>query len=58
VTPEELRAHCRSILTPYEVPAQIFVVGELPRGAALKVDRSRLTAMLDDLRSSTPTAAT
>jgi long-chain acyl-CoA synthetase len=58
VTPEDLRAHCRSILTPYEVPAQIFVVGELPRGAALKVDRSRLTAMLDDLRSSTSAAAT
>lgn len=58
VTPEELRAHCRSILTPYEVPAQIFVVDELPRGAALKVDRRGLTAMLEDLRSSTPTAAT
>jgi len=52
VTPEELRAHCRSSLAPYEVPAEVFVVSELPRGAALKVDRSRLTAMLDDLRSS------
>jgi long-chain acyl-CoA synthetase len=44
---EELRAHCRSTLTPYEVPAEVFVVDELPRGAALKVDRSRLLAMLE-----------
>lgn len=58
VTPDELRAHCRSILTPYEVPAQIFVVDALPRGAALKVDRRELTAILEDLRSSTPVATT
>ena len=48
-TGEELRAHCRDQLTPYEVPAAVFVVDELPRGAALKVDRRRLDAMLDDL---------
>jgi acyl-CoA synthetase (AMP-forming)/AMP-acid ligase II len=46
---DSLRAHCRTMLTPYEVPAQIFVVAELPRGAALKVDRRRLLAMLEDL---------
>jgi acyl-CoA synthetase (AMP-forming)/AMP-acid ligase II len=46
---EALREHCRSMLTPYEVPARIFVVDELPRGAALKVDRRRLIAMLEDL---------
>jgi long-chain acyl-CoA synthetase len=46
---DALREHCRATLTPYEVPARIFVVDELPRGAALKVDRRRLLAMLDDL---------
>ncbi|WP_145010793.1 class I adenylate-forming enzyme family protein [Mycobacterium marseillense] len=46
---EALHEHCRAILTPYEVPARIFVVDELPRGAALKVDRRRLIAMLEDL---------
>ena len=51
VTPEELRTHCRSSLTPYEVPAEIHIVDELPRGAALKVDRQRLTAMLEELRA-------
>lgn len=49
-TPEELRSHCRAMLTPYEVPAEIYVVDELPRGAALKVDRRQLTAMLEELR--------
>lgn len=44
-----LREHCRTLLTPYEVPARIFVVDALPRGAALKVDRRRLLAMLDEL---------
>jgi long-chain acyl-CoA synthetase len=46
---EALRAYCRATLTPYEVPAQVFVVDELPRGAALKVDRRKLLAMLDEL---------
>ena len=53
VDSEALRQHCRSVLTPYEVPASIFVVDELPRGAALKVDRRRLIAMLEDF--GTPT---
>lgn len=51
VTSEELRKHCRSSLTPYEVPAEVYIVNELPRGAALKIDHRRLTAMLDELRS-------
>jgi long-chain acyl-CoA synthetase len=46
---EALREHCRTTLTPYEVPARVFVVDELPRGAALKVDRRRLITMLDEL---------
>ncbi len=36
-------------MTPYEVPVRIFVVDALPRGAALKVDRRQLLAMLEDL---------
>jgi acyl-CoA synthetase (AMP-forming)/AMP-acid ligase II len=51
VTPEALREHCRSSLTPYEVPAEVHIVDELPRGAALKVDRRRLTTMLEELRA-------
>lgn len=46
---EALREHCRTTLTPYEVPARVVVVDALPRGAALKVDRRRLLAMLDEL---------
>jgi long-chain acyl-CoA synthetase len=52
-TGDELRAHCRASLTPYEVPAQVFVVDELPRGAALKVDRRRLVATLEKLAAVT-----
>jgi long-chain acyl-CoA synthetase len=52
-TGDELRAHCRASLTPYEVPAQVFVVDELPRGAALKVDRRRLVATLEKLSAVT-----
>lgn len=48
-TGDELRAHCRASLTPYEVPAQVFVVDELPRGAALKIDRRALVATLEKL---------
>ncbi|MDT5051208.1 MAG: long-chain acyl-CoA synthetase [Mycobacterium sp.] len=52
-TGDELRAHCRASLTPYEVPARVFVVDELPRGAALKVDRRRLVATLEKLTAVT-----
>ncbi|MGB9304725.1 MAG: AMP-binding protein [Mycobacterium sp.] len=55
VTPEALRTHCRSSLTPYEVPAEVYIVNELPRGAALKVDRRRLTSLLEELRADAPT---
>ncbi|WP_102143269.1 class I adenylate-forming enzyme family protein [Mycobacterium hubeiense] len=54
VSEEELRAHCRLLLTPYEVPARVFVVDELPRGAALKVDRRRLVATFQKLRGERP----
>jgi long-chain acyl-CoA synthetase len=52
-TGDELRAHCRASLTPYEVPVQVFVVDELPRGAALKIDRRRLVATLEKLTAVT-----
>jgi long-chain acyl-CoA synthetase len=52
-TGDELRAHCRASLTAYEVPVQVFVVDELPRGAALKVDRRRLVATLEKLTAVT-----
>jgi acyl-CoA synthetase (AMP-forming)/AMP-acid ligase II len=52
-TGDELRAHCRASLTPYEVPVRVFVVDELPRGAALKVDRRRLVATLEKLTAVT-----
>ena len=39
-------------------PARVFVVDELPRGAALKVDRRRLIAMLEDLGLPAETLAT
>jgi acyl-CoA synthetase (AMP-forming)/AMP-acid ligase II len=49
VDADALRQHCRETLTPYEVPARVYVVDALPRGAALKVDRRRLVAMLEEL---------
>jgi len=55
-TAEELRTHCRSSLTPYEVPGEVHIVDELPRGAALKVDRRRVITMLERLRASASTA--
>jgi acyl-coenzyme A synthetase/AMP-(fatty) acid ligase len=50
---ETLRQHCRATLTPYEVPARVLVVDALPRGAALKVDRRQLLAMLEQLDTET-----
>jgi acyl-CoA synthetase (AMP-forming)/AMP-acid ligase II len=46
---DALRQHCRATLTPYEVPARVYIVDALPRGAALKVDRRRLLTMLEEL---------
>jgi len=53
-TSEELRQHCRTSLTPYEVPAAIYIVDELPRGGSMKVDRRSLIEMLDRLRLAPP----
>lgn len=54
----ELLALCRAGLTPYEVPAHILVVDELPRTPSSKVSRvelldlvaARLTPVKEDLR--------
>ncbi|MET4426844.1 fatty acid--CoA ligase family protein [Mycolicibacterium sp. 624] len=51
VAAEELREFCRKTLTPYEVPARVYIVDELPRGASMKIDHRRLVAMLTDLTS-------
>lgn len=45
-SPEDLRDHCREFLAPYEVPSAVHILDELPRGAALKVDRRRLLSEL------------
>lgn len=37
--PEELRKLCREVLMPYEVPATVLVVDQLPRTASAKVSR-------------------
>ncbi|UXA11555.1 fatty acid--CoA ligase family protein [Mycobacterium sp. SMC-8] len=49
--PQELREHCRLMLTSYEVPAEVYIVDQLPRGAALKVDRRGLTKIIEELRN-------
>ncbi|WP_461418353.1 class I adenylate-forming enzyme family protein [Gordonia sp. GN26] len=43
----ELRDHCRTQLTPYEVPVAVHVLDELPRSASLKVDRRRLLELFE-----------
>jgi acyl-coenzyme A synthetase/AMP-(fatty) acid ligase len=45
--PAELIALCREQLTPYEVPAEVLVVDELPRGPSMKVSRPDLLALFD-----------
>ncbi|RNL61081.1 long-chain fatty acid--CoA ligase [Nocardioides marmoriginsengisoli] len=47
-TAEELFVLCRQHLTPYEVPARIVVLDELPRTSSMKVSR---TELLDIVRS-------
>jgi acyl-coenzyme A synthetase/AMP-(fatty) acid ligase len=48
-TGKELQDFVRATLTPYEVPVRILVVDELPRTAAMKVNRSELLALFDDV---------
>jgi acyl-coenzyme A synthetase/AMP-(fatty) acid ligase len=51
VSEGDLALHCRASLTPYEIPTEIFVVDELPRSAALKVDRRGLIELLERQRA-------
>jgi long-chain acyl-CoA synthetase len=45
--PAELLAMCRRDLIAYEVPTEILVVDELPRGPSMKVSRPDLLALFD-----------
>lgn len=42
VSADALRAGCRELLEPFMVPREIVILGELPRGANGKVERSAL----------------
>jgi acyl-coenzyme A synthetase/AMP-(fatty) acid ligase len=46
VSPGTLLAHCRARLTPHKVPRQIFIVGELPKNTAGKIDKRALAASM------------
>jgi acyl-coenzyme A synthetase/AMP-(fatty) acid ligase len=52
-TPEALLALARTQLTPYEVPVEIKIVAELPRTAAMKVDKRALLALFGVEQSNT-----
>ena len=49
VSPDELRALCKSQLAPYKVPKQVFVVNDFPRNALGKVIKSDLSKGLSPL---------
>ena len=42
VTPGELLAHCRTRLTAFKVPREIYIVADLPRNSSGKVDKRAL----------------
>ncbi len=46
-TPTEVRASLKKILPPYAVPAEIAVLGSMPRTPTGKVDRNALRARLE-----------
>ena len=39
---DALRAHCRSVLSPFKVPKRIFIVDSLPQSSSGKVQKFRL----------------
>ena len=47
---DELLAHVRPMLAPYEVPARVVIVDELPRTASAKVDLVAARALARDER--------
>jgi acyl-coenzyme A synthetase/AMP-(fatty) acid ligase len=46
-TPDELVAHCRATLLPYEVPVRVIIVDELPRTPSMKISQVELLALID-----------
>jgi acyl-coenzyme A synthetase/AMP-(fatty) acid ligase len=46
---EALRKHCQEKLAQTHVPARFVGVAELPRNGNGKVERLRLSAMMDEL---------
>jgi long-chain acyl-CoA synthetase len=46
--PEDLRTLCREVLMPYEVPATVLVVDQLPRTASAKVSRVGVLELLEE----------
>ena len=43
-TPGELLAHCRTRLTAFKVPREIYIVADLPRNSSGKIDKQALSA--------------
>ena len=46
----ELMAYCRTHLTPYKVPQHIFVIPEMPKNAAGKIEKAELRRRLEQDR--------
>jgi acyl-coenzyme A synthetase/AMP-(fatty) acid ligase len=46
VPADDLIAHCRARLAPFEVPKELHRVAELPRGATGKLMRAQLGTQL------------
>ncbi|NYI75548.1 class I adenylate-forming enzyme family protein [Nocardioides panzhihuensis] len=47
---EDLRNHCRTILTPYEIPVYVAVLDALPRTPSSKVSRVETLALIEAQR--------
>jgi long-chain acyl-CoA synthetase len=41
-TPQQLREHCRTLLAPYKVPAEVFILDSLPKSPVGKILRKDL----------------
>jgi acyl-CoA synthetase (AMP-forming)/AMP-acid ligase II len=54
ITEAEVLAACRSVLSPYKVPRQIFFIEDLPKNAHGKVTRAALAHRLPQLGNAEP----
>lgn len=45
VTPQEIRAHCATLLPRYMVPEEVDLIAKLPRTTTDKIDRPRLATL-------------